>query len=115
LTLIDLQNPTATPSTSRDPFELERLVDELEAHEHSIDTVHDLPSIPPAVRAALGRHGRGQRSKKKNTEFDLFIFELEGLILHADILRKICRDNELDCTGNIDLQFWGLVPQNNFI
>jgi hypothetical protein len=42
--LMDLQNPIATSSTSRDPFELERLADELEAREHSIDApAHDLP------------------------------------------------------------------------
>jgi len=47
--LMDLQSPiaTTTSSTSRDPFELERLADELEAREHSIDApAHDLPSIP---------------------------------------------------------------------
>ncbi|KAF8502380.1 COG complex component [Russula emetica] len=42
-----LQNPIATSSTSRDPFELERLADELEAREHSIDApAHDLPLYP---------------------------------------------------------------------
>lgn len=47
--LMDLQNPiaTSTLSTSRDPFELERLADELEAREHSIDApAHDLPLYP---------------------------------------------------------------------
>ena len=46
---MDLQNPIATSasSTSRDPFELERLADELEAREHSIDApAHDLPLYP---------------------------------------------------------------------
>jgi len=47
--LMDLQSPiaTTTSSTSRDPFELERLADELEAREHSIDApAHDLPLYP---------------------------------------------------------------------
>jgi conserved oligomeric Golgi complex subunit 2 len=44
---MDLKSPIATPSTSRDPFELERLADELEAREHSLDPpVHDLPLYP---------------------------------------------------------------------
>ncbi len=42
-----MQSPIATSSTSRDPFELERLADELEAREHFIDTpAHDLPLYP---------------------------------------------------------------------
>ena len=42
-----MQNSIATPSTPRDPFELERLADELEAREHSIDApAHDLPLYP---------------------------------------------------------------------
>lgn len=45
---MDLQSPIATPGTSRDPFELERLADELEAREHSFDApAHDLPLYPP--------------------------------------------------------------------
>ncbi|KAI0288526.1 oligomeric golgi complex component, COG2-domain-containing protein [Russula brevipes] len=47
---MDLQSPTpiATSGTSRDPFELERLADELEAREHSFDAPdHDLPLYPP--------------------------------------------------------------------
>ena len=45
---MDLQSPIATSSTSRDPFELERLADELEAREHSFDApAHDLPLYPP--------------------------------------------------------------------
>jgi conserved oligomeric Golgi complex subunit 2 len=48
--VMDLQSPIATPSISRDPFELERLADELEAREHSLDAPsHDLPiSLPLA-------------------------------------------------------------------
>ncbi|KAH9986002.1 COG complex component [Russula compacta] len=46
---MDLQSPIATASsTSRDPFELERLADELEAREHSFEApTHDLPLYPP--------------------------------------------------------------------
>ncbi len=43
-----LLTSVATLSSSRDPFELERLADELEAREHSLDTrAHDLPLYPP--------------------------------------------------------------------
>jgi hypothetical protein len=49
---MDLQSPIATSSTSRDPFELERLADELEAREHSLDTPpHDLPLYPPLAHS----------------------------------------------------------------
>jgi conserved oligomeric Golgi complex subunit 2 len=45
---MDLKSPIAISSTSRDPFELERLADELEAREHSLDPpAHDLPLYPP--------------------------------------------------------------------
>jgi conserved oligomeric Golgi complex subunit 2 len=48
LPFMDLQSPVATSSTSRDPFELDRLADELEAREHSFDApAHDLPLYPP--------------------------------------------------------------------
>lgn len=41
------QSPIPTPGTSRDPFELDRLADELEAREHSLDAPsHDLPLYP---------------------------------------------------------------------
>ncbi|KAI0301006.1 oligomeric golgi complex component, COG2-domain-containing protein [Multifurca ochricompacta] len=40
------------PITSRDPFELERLADELEAREHSLDAPpHDLPLYPPLAHS----------------------------------------------------------------
>lgn len=44
-----IQSPiTTASSTSRDPFELERLADELEAREHSFEVpTHDLPLYPP--------------------------------------------------------------------
>ncbi len=46
------QSPNATLSSSRDPFELERLADELEAREHSLDTrPHDLPLYPPLAHS----------------------------------------------------------------
>jgi len=46
--IMELQSPVATPGTSRDPYELERLADELEAREHSLDTPsHDLPLYLP--------------------------------------------------------------------
>ena len=39
-------------SSSRDPFELERLANELEAREHSLDTpAHDLPLYPPLAHS----------------------------------------------------------------
>jgi hypothetical protein len=39
-------------SSSRDPFELERLANELEAREHSLDTpAHDLPIYPPLAHS----------------------------------------------------------------
>ncbi|KAH8991106.1 COG complex component [Lactarius hatsudake] len=49
---MDLHGPNATLSSSDDPFELERLADELEArgwaHGHSIDTgAHELPLYTP--------------------------------------------------------------------
>ena len=48
--IMDPQSPIAAPGISRDPFELERLADELEAREHSLDApAHDLPiSLPLA-------------------------------------------------------------------
>ena len=48
LLFMDLQGANATLTSSGDPFELERLADELEAREHSLDTqAHDLPLYPP--------------------------------------------------------------------
>lgn len=45
---MELQSPVATPGISRDPYELERLADELEAREHSLDAPsHDLPLYLP--------------------------------------------------------------------
>ena len=49
---MDLQGTNASLSSSRDPFELERLADELEAREHSLDTqVHDLPLYHPLAHS----------------------------------------------------------------
>ncbi|KAI9507427.1 COG complex component [Russula earlei] len=45
---MDLHSPIATSVTSRDPFELERLADELVAREDSLDApAHDLPLYSP--------------------------------------------------------------------
>ena len=49
---MNLQGSSATLSSSHDPFELERLADELEAREDSLDTrAHDLPLYPPLTHS----------------------------------------------------------------
>ncbi|KAI0267134.1 oligomeric golgi complex component, COG2-domain-containing protein [Gloeopeniophorella convolvens] len=66
---MDLQSPNTTSNTSRrDPFELERLADELEAREHSLDTPsHDLPIYTPLAH--------------NNPFFTADTFDVEGFLL----------------------------------
>jgi len=65
---MDSQSPIPTPGTSRDPFELDRLADELEAREHSLDAPsHDLPLYPPLAH--------------DNTFFTASTFNVEDFLL----------------------------------
>jgi len=68
-------------------------------------SLQGMPGAPRSaeVNAALGRHGEtGDLKGKKVCLFS----ELEGLSLHAIVLRNLFRNNEL-AAANFDLHFLG--------